>query len=142
MITQSTGWSEPPRAGAVRAHTSRVSVATSAGSSGSRREVPRVTRRTKPAPTSRGAEGGEGGGKEPPGAGRRGGGGAGGGAADKAGAHEPRGVGGEGVEKVPARAAAAGWAVFDPEHGTLQLGQAVGEMVPDQLGRQIPRSPP
>ncbi|CAA9475954.1 MAG: hypothetical protein AVDCRST_MAG12-1162 [uncultured Rubrobacteraceae bacterium] len=46
-------------------------------------------------------------------------GGAEGDAADKAGAHEPRGVGGKGVEKKPARAAAAGRAVLDPEHGTF-----------------------
>src|SRR4028118_2373066 len=41
------------------------------------------------------------------------------------------------MEKIPAGPAAAGGAVFDPEHGSFQLGESAGEVVPYHLGRQI-----
>ena len=56
--------------------------------------------------------------------------------------HKPRAVeagsvSGEGQESVASGAAApAGGAMFDPEYGARQVGEAGGEAVPDYLGGQ------
>lgn len=65
------------------------------------------------------------------------GGGSEGRAPDEAGAGGPWGIGGEGEEGVAAGAAAAGGAVLDPEQGPGKIREAVVEVVPDHLRRQI-----
>lgn len=65
------------------------------------------------------------------------GGGAEGDAAHESGACGARAVGREGEEGVASWAAAAGGAVFDPEQRARQVGEAVGEVLEDDLGREL-----